>query len=55
MMYFLFSSIFFDNSFLTNIPEKRRKHFDHNFETLKIFFLFGKMFVNKNKAGKKNI
>ena len=54
-MYVLFFSIFFDSSFLTKIPEKKSKHFDHNFEILKICFLLGNKFVNKNRAGKKNI
>lgn len=54
-MYVLFFSIFFDSSLLTKIPEKKSKHFDHNFEILKICFLLGNKFVNKNRAGKKII
>ena len=50
----LFFSIFSDSSLLTKIPEKKSKHFDHNFEILKICFLLGNKFVNKNRAGKKN-
>ena len=55
IMYVLFFSIFLDSSLLTKIPEKKSKHFDHNFEILKICFLLGNKFVNKNRAGKKNI
>jgi len=55
IMYVLFFSIFSDSSLLTKIPEKKSKHFDHNFEILKICFLLGNKFVNKNRAGKKII